>query len=58
MSLDSLANSILSESDLTEDAIDEIGEYAAEREMGENFRYWLELNERSRHPLLPPRRHD
>lgn len=44
MSLDSLANSILSESDLTEDAIDEIGEYAAEREMGENFRDWLELN--------------
>lgn len=43
MSLDSLANAIRSESDLTEDAIDEIGEYAAEREMGENFRDWLEL---------------
>lgn len=44
MSLDSLANDIRSKSDLTEDAIDEIGEYAAEREMGENFRDWLELS--------------
>ena len=44
MSLESLANSILSETALTEDEIDEIGEYAAEREMGANFRAWLELN--------------
>lgn len=44
ISLESLANSILSEADLTEDEIDEIGEYAAEREMGEIFRAWLEMN--------------